>query len=151
MSRQLLKIFKEDTLLPLWATGASAPSSAQHSTAWCSSRTSSHLGTRGSTKSAWLYPFCTLPSGIYTHWWTPPYASSSLGWTDPALSASSHRRGAWSSSWSSTRLLSCLFCTGGGQKRIQDSRSHQCWVEQKNSITWPPGKILPNVARDTFF
>lgn len=44
-----------------------------------------------------------------------------------------------------------LLYWGGGQKRIQDSRSHQCWVEQKNSISWPPGKILPNVARDTFF
>lgn len=66
LSRQLLRISKEDALLPLCTTRASSPSPAQHSTAWCSSRTSSLFGTRGITKSLVLSSLCPPFRYLYT-------------------------------------------------------------------------------------
>lgn len=41
-----------------------------------------------------IHPLCTFPPGIYLEWWGSPWAFSSPGWTVPAHSAFSYRRGA---------------------------------------------------------
>ena len=65
-----------------------------------------------------LHPLCTLPLGIDTHWWGPPWTFSSPGWAVPALSAFPHRTDApvpSSSLWPFDGLslvCPCLSCTG---------------------------------------
>ena len=43
-----------------------------------------------SEESGSLFFIPPTHSGLYTHWWDPPWAFSSLGWTIPALSLSSY-------------------------------------------------------------
>lgn len=114
--RQVLNISKE-TLEPLRATCASAPSSTQRrSTSWQSEGTSRVLVCAHSLLS-YHWALCTHPSGINTHWWDlpePPHLQAE----QPQLSASPHRRGSPvpSSSWWHSVGLSpicpCHSCTG---------------------------------------
>ena len=77
----LMKISKEETPQPLWATCASAPLAAQHrSASWCSKGTScvptcAHCLLSwhwAALAKAWLHPVFILSSGIYGHGWDPP-------------------------------------------------------------------------------
>ena len=86
-------------------------------------------------QGAWLWPLCTLPSGICTP--TP-----SPAWTAPALSASPHRVGAPVSSLSSLDSLQYVHISCTGSPELDPALQvwpHQSWEGGKNHLPLPAG------------
>lgn len=92
----------------------------------------------------------------FIHWWYPPRAFASPGWTVPILPAFPHRRDVpapQSSFWpffEFTLLCPCLFCTGVPRTRCSAPRvGSALWMEGKDHPPWPAGNTS-NEAQDTF-
>lgn len=92
---------------------------------------------------------CTFLSGIYRHWWHPPWSSSRL--TSSTSQPFQYLRCSRTLNHLCWTLYIHVFLVMGSPELelVLSMWPHQCWVEGKDYLPQPTGNTPPKAAQDT--